>query len=107
MHKDYFEAILQIRPRDDKVLEYVKREASKVNTGISKIIDKKFGYDVYLTSRKTVVQIGKSLKKKFGGETKFSKTLHSTDRLTSKLRYRVTVLFRVKQKELLNEENSL
>lgn len=66
------------------------------NTRISKEITKDFGCDIYLSSRKSAVQISKKLKKNFNGDLKVSKTLHSRDRLTSKLIYRVTILFRLR-----------
>ena len=96
MHNNYFEAILQLRPKKEILLEFVKAEAFKSNTNIAKEITEKFGYDLYLSSRKSTIQIAKKLKKKFGGEIKVSKTLYSRDRTTSKLIYRLTILFKLK-----------
>ncbi len=96
MHPDYYEAIIQVRPRKESVLDFIRTEALRSKAQISKEIAKDFGFDVYLSSRKIALQIGKKLKKQFNGTLKVSKTLHSRDRQSSKLLYRLTVLFKLK-----------
>ena len=97
--EDYFEAIFQIRPNDKDVINFFKEKIARNKVFISKEIKKKFGTDYYLTSRKLAVIIGKRMKKKFRGETKVSKQLYSRSRMTSKLIYRLTICFRLKNEE--------
>ncbi len=105
MHKSitsspkYFEAIIQLRPYDDTVLTYIEDEISKRGPEIfiSKIEELKTGVDIYISSQRFARSLGDKLKKKFNGELKITRTLHHTDRLSSRLLYRATILFRVKR----------
>jgi NMD protein affecting ribosome stability and mRNA decay len=97
----YYEGILQIRPNNKMVLNYVKNEIEKEgNVFISREVYKKFGTDLYLTNKFFLMQLGRKLKQKFHGIVKRSRSLYKTHRLTSKLVYRTTICFR------LIEENS-
>lgn len=94
----YYEAILQIRPSDKKVIDFVLEEiAKKNNVFITRKIEKKFGIDFYITSYRFAAAIGRNLKKRFNGDLVISKQLYSVNRQTSKFVYRVTVLFRLKR----------
>lgn len=93
-HANYYEAIIQLRPLDPRFLEFVRDECDRQGSLIAKVVEFKFGFDVYMDSRKLAVQIGKLLKKKFKGKVTVSKTLHTRHRVTSKLVYRITVLFK-------------
>jgi len=95
-NSNYYEAIIQIRPRKENVLDYIKESLPKDSDMISKIVDKKFGYDLYVVNRKFATKISRDIKKRFDSQIKVSKALHSTDRQTSKLLYRLTVLIRLK-----------
>ncbi len=96
-HKDYFEAILQLRPRDEELEEYVlRRIKSRLDVKISKKIEKKFGIDLYLNSKKFARDIAGKLRKAFDGELKMSSQVHKTDRWTSKVLTRLTICFRRK-----------
>ena len=96
----YYESILQIRPYTKEVLDFVKKQIDKKeNVFISKEINLKTGVDLYLTSNKFAINLGKLLKKRFKGTLKISKSLYSRDKQTSKLLYRITVCFRL-QKDL-------
>ncbi len=96
----YFEAILQLRPENKKVLEFVKNQLQNSKTKISKEVKEKYGLDLYLTSQRFAIALGRKLKRRFKeGEIKISRSLHTRDKLTSKLVYRVTVLFRLEDKE--------
>ena len=103
MHKNilkdgsYYEAILQLRPKKQNLITFVNNQIKNRNINVAKEINKKYGIDLYLSSRKFTLQLGKLLKKKFNGELKISKTLYSRNRITSKLIYRLTVLFRLKE----------
>ncbi len=93
---NYYEAILQLRPLDKKLIDYVANQLKKEpKVTISKIIEKDFGMDLYLSSRQFALNMGRKLKKVFKGKTKISRKLFKTDRLTSRAVYRVTVCFRL------------
>jgi len=92
----YYEGILQIRPNNKMVLNYVKIEIEKAgNVFISKEVYKKFGTDLYLTNKFFLMQLARRLKNKFHGTIKRSRSLYKTHRITSKLVYRTTVCFRL------------
>lgn len=100
MHKDYYEAIIQIRPKDEEILNFVDNQIKKrKNVFISKIVEKRFGVDVYISDQRFARSLGKKLKDKFKGELKTSRKLHTRDKMKSKNVYRVTVCFR-KEKDL-------
>lgn len=95
--KEYYESILQLRPYDKKILNYVKKRVEKrKDVFISKEVKLKKGIDLYLTSNKFALILGKKLKKAFKGEVKISRKLFSRNKLTSKRLWRVTVCFRLK-----------
>lgn len=91
----YFEAKLQLRPFNKEVFNYVIKQIKKNNVLIAKEVKLKYGIDLYLTSNRFALALGKKLKKAFKGTLKISRTLYSRDRQTSKTLYRVTVLFRL------------
>jgi NMD protein affecting ribosome stability and mRNA decay len=96
MDKEYYEGILQLRNPNKEVINFVRnqfRGNSKV--WVAKQERLKTGIDLYISSNKFLLSLGKRLKKSFKGEMKVSRKLHSRDRITSKNVYRVTVLFRL------------
>ena len=94
----YYEAILQLRPKNKKILDYVLKQFEKrKNAYISIRVDLKAGIDLYTSDRRFTQSLGKRLKKVFGGEVKLSRKLYGFDRVKGKKVYRVTVLFRLKQ----------
>lgn len=98
----YYEGILQIRPNNKMILDYVKREIEKAgNVFISRQVYKKFGTDLYLTNKYFLIQLGRRLKQRFSGTIKRSRSLYKTNRMTSKQVYRTTICFR-----LIEEENT-
>lgn len=99
----YYQAIIQIRPKDKEILAYVRKQVKGKGAEISKEVYHKFGIDVYVTDQKVARNIGQKLKKAFKGELKISKTIFTRDRQTSKDVYRGTVLFR-RQEEEENEK---
>jgi len=100
-HAMYYEAIIQLRPADQKVFEYVHKFIENRNDCfISRQEKLKTGVDIYISSKHVAMAIGKKLKSTFPGELKLSRTLYSRSRQTSKDIYRVTVLFRLKQENL-------
>ncbi len=95
-HEHYYEAKIQVRPRDNEVIRFIINAVNENNrVRISKILEIKTGVDIYVSSRKFATMIGKKLKMRFkDGKLVVTKTLFSRNRQASKNIYRVTVLFR-------------
>jgi len=91
----YFEGKLQLRNPTPEVINYVRKKiAQDKHVWIAKEEKAKNGIDLWMSSNKFLLDIGKKLKKRFAGILKTSKKLHTQHKITSKLLYRVTVLFR-------------
>jgi len=75
----------------DWVYDMIERDA-KAKIAKEKVV--RNGYDLYLDNNHYLAALGKKLREKFPGEVIVSKRLHSRDRMTYKVLYRVTVLFR-------------
>jgi len=97
---NYYEAIFQLRPYKKEIYDFIIKQIEKNNVLISKEVKLKTGIDFYLTSRKFTTKLGKLLQKTFKGKSTVSKSLYGTNRMTSKLVYRVTVCFRLKEEPL-------
>ena len=98
MHPQYFEGILQLRNPTKEVLKFVKNQIEKrKDLFISKEIELKNGRDLYLSSQKFLRALGLKLQKRFGGQLKTSRKLHTISKKTGKKLYRVTVLFKIPQ----------
>ena len=94
-YPSYYEAIIQLRPFDEEVLNFINKQISeRKDVFISKIEKLKTGVDLYLSSQRFAIALGKKLKKSFGGEIKITRKLHTVSKKTGKRVYRVTVLFR-------------
>jgi len=94
-HSEYFQGILQLRDAGQDIYDWVYdtiERDGKAHIAKEKIL--KNGYDLYLDDNHYLLSLGKKLKEKFPGEVIVSKRLHSRDRMTYKVLYRVTVLFR-------------
>lgn len=98
-HPEYYEAILQLRPAKDEILDFIREQIkNKDNVNISKIIEQKTGVDIYLDNQRYArTVLGPQLKKRFKGELIISKTLYGVHKMKSRLIYRATVLFRLKE----------
>jgi len=93
---NYFEGTLQLRNPTKEVKKFVRKLVEKTpRVFVAKEEKVVNGFDIYLSSNKFLVNLGKKLQNKFGGEVKVSRKLHTRKRLTSKEVYRVTVLFRM------------
>ena len=91
-----YEGVLQLRPYDKQVLDYVYSEIERNGTVfITKEVEKKYGIDLYLTNKFFLIQLGKNLRKRFPGKVTQSRALHTRDRQTSRLVYRTTICFRL------------
>ena len=96
MNPQYFEGILQLRNPNEEVLNFISNQFKRnEKVWIAKQERLKTGIDLYISSNKFLLALGKKLKKSFKGELKTSRKLHTKNRLTSKNVYRVTVLFRL------------
>ncbi|MDP4012624.1 MAG: NMD3-related protein [Candidatus Nanoarchaeia archaeon] len=95
---DYYEAKVQLRPAKEKLVRYVIEEVENSKScRIAKIEELKTGIDIYISSRRFAMALGKKLKKRFDGKLTLSKQLYTQHKFTSKLLYRVTILFRLKE----------
>jgi len=93
-HPGYYEGILQLRNADNKVYNFVRDEIRNNNVRIAKEIGLNEGFDLYLSSNKFLIQLGKKLKSLFSGDLKISKKVYSRHKDTQKDIFRMTVLFR-------------
>lgn len=97
-NEDYYEAILQLRPSRTDVIDFVVEMLKKRGVKVTKIIEIKTGIDLYITDQKFArTVLAKQLKKKFKGTITISKKLYGKNRMSSRLVYRATVLFRLKE----------
>jgi len=95
---DYFEGILQLRNPSDEALNFVENQfKNNEKVAIAKQVNLKTGIDLYVSSNKFLMQIGKKLKKSFKGKLILSRKLHTRNHLTSKNVYRLTVCFRFEE----------
>jgi nonsense-mediated mRNA decay protein 3 len=96
MNPQYYEGILQLRNPTKEVINYVKNQIKKrKDIFISKEVMLKNGRDIYLSSQKFLLGLGRKLQNRFGGQLKTSRKLHTLSRETSKQLYRVTVLYKL------------
>tara|TARA_Y100000034_G_scaffold136745_1_gene215391 strand:- start:6028 stop:6336 length:309 start_codon:yes stop_codon:yes gene_type:complete len=92
---EYYEAKLQLRPKDEEVIKFAKKLIDENKTLlITKETEHKYGIDFLTNSQKQTQKIARQLKKRFKGKITLSRKLFKVDRLTSKKLYRVTVCFR-------------
>jgi len=97
-HANYYESILQLRNPDDEVIGFTN-DAIKAQEDVSLAKRKKVknGFDYYLSSNKFAIELGRYLYNTYGGDLKITKKLFSQHRQTSKILYRMTVLFRMSE----------
>lgn len=94
-HPEYFEGILQLRNCTDELISWIKKKIKKDKKAkIAKIKKVKNGIDMYISDQHYLQALGKKIKQNFKGILKISKKLHTQERITSKLIYRITVLFK-------------
>src|SRR3989344_4855313 len=92
-HAEYYEAILQIRPENKEVLEFVfNLVESRNDVRISKIEEFKTGCDVYLTNQRFARgTLASQLKRKYkNSKIVITKALYGQHKMSSKLIYRAT-----------------
>lgn len=94
-HPDYFEGILQIRGGNQELLDWIQeRVKADDKAAITKIKDVRGGIDLYVTDQHYLQNLGRKIQDTFAGVMKISQRIFTTDKMTSKHVYRVTVLFR-------------
>jgi NMD protein affecting ribosome stability and mRNA decay len=93
-HAGYFEAVVQLRNVDQKVVDFVYRGAEEHHVTVAKVKWLKHGVDLFVSDKLFARKIGKALQQKFGGMVKSSATLFTQDKMSGKKVYRVTVLFK-------------
>lgn len=90
----YFEGILQLRNVSKEVHQWVhnrvKKDAKAAITKEKKVAN---GVDLYFNDQHYLQNLGHKLRDQFDGTLKTSRRLHTVHRMTSKLLYRVNVLF--------------
>ena len=92
----YYQGILQLRPRNKEIIDFAIAEIKRNKQGeLSKLVETKSGFDLYLTSNVFLITLGAKLKKKFRGTLKKSRMLYGKNRMTSREVYRVTLCFRL------------
>lgn len=97
----YFEAVIQLRPYNDEVFDFIQHEMKKYGPTIfiSRILKLKTGIDIYISSQKFARMMGQLMKKKFkNGTLLITEKFHTWDRLRSRKLSRATVLFRLNPK---------
>ena len=92
-HPQYYEAILQLRDISTEVLDFVEQEIARKKIPVAKKIKVKNGYDYYLADNQFTKSLGKNLQERFGGQVRYTSTLHT--KKDNKELYRGTVLFRL------------
>jgi NMD protein affecting ribosome stability and mRNA decay len=95
MNQTYFEGVLQLRDVPEDIMDYIAEEIKKESgVWIAKSKKHKNGIDLYISSNKFLIQIGKKLQQSFPGELTKSNTLFTRNSLTSRDVYRGCILFR-------------
>ena len=104
----YYEAIIQLRPYDDKVFEFIKGDIKRTKTDtifISKVEQLKTGVDIYISSQRYARSLGQKLKKTFRDwSLLITKKFQTASRLESKVLSRATVCFRKNEEKRISED---
>ena len=91
----YFEGILQLRETTDEIANWVRNKVQKdAKAVITKEKPVTNGIDLYFNDQHYLQSLGKKLKLQFGGTLTISRRLHTVHKITSKLLYRVSVLYK-------------
>jgi NMD protein affecting ribosome stability and mRNA decay len=91
----YYEAKLQIRPKDQELFDFISSHIKKSGVKIVDINELKEGFDIYITSSKILSKLGRAFKNKYKIKPKMSKTLTGEDKQAGKRIYKTTILFRI------------
>lgn len=91
----YFEGVLQLRNTTPDIYQWVIQKVKA--DGKARIAKEKKvpnGIDLYFSEQHYMQSLGKKMKETFPGQVVTSRRLFTTDKMTSKFLYRVTVLFK-------------
>ena len=95
-HKGYFEGILQLRNPSEELLDFVYTSIhNDKQARIAQQLDVRGGLDIYLSSQRYLLALGKRLNERFSGVLRTSRKLFTFRRAEGKKVYRVNVLFRL------------
>ncbi len=90
----YYEGILQLRGPSDEVIAFIISQVKAAKgVFISKELKAGNGLDLYFSSARFLLGLGKKLQARFGGELKTSRKIHTRDKQKSRDVYRVSVLY--------------
>jgi len=89
----YFEAQLQLRPKREDMLNFVLKKVTPV-----KVVEYKYGFDVFLKKKEEAFRLASELKEKFKGSVKKSRTLYGGGQ-GRKMIYRYTYLVRLEEEQ--------
>lgn len=94
-HANYFEGELQLRNISEELLEEILTKIHQYNANIVEVKEfEKTDCNLKVSSKKTIRNIGRWLRKNHGGELKESEQLFSKSRQTGKNIYRLNIFFR-------------
>jgi NMD protein affecting ribosome stability and mRNA decay len=94
-HYNYFEGEIQLRKVTPEIINYVLKRIGEAGETVPQVVEHDLNsVDIQVSSKKIIRQIANELVRKFGGEMSEHERLHSSDRLTSKLRYRLNMLYK-------------
>ncbi len=93
----YFQGIIQLRNPNEAIIDFLRRELAAnrhkhIFVGQEKKV--KNGIDLYVSSNKFAINVGRKMYNAFGGVLKINEKIHTLDRQSGKDLYRVSVLFR-------------
>jgi len=95
-HAEYYEAILQLRPATQELVDFVMDNLERRGIKVSKVVELKTGLDLYLDNQRYARStLGPLLKRKFKGKLLITRTLYGVNHLTQRLVYRATILFKL------------
>ena len=95
-HKGYFEGILQLRNPNEELLNYVYTAIQNDKQArIAQQLEVRGGIDIYLSSQRYLLALGKRINERFSGVLRTSRKLFTFRRAEGKKVYRVNVLFRL------------
>jgi NMD protein affecting ribosome stability and mRNA decay len=92
---DYYEAKLQVRPNDAKLLEFINSEIKKANVEIVDRNNLKEGIDLYINSADFAIKMGKKFRNKYDIKPKVSRSLTGENKQLGKRIYKITVLLKI------------
>ena len=111
MHKNYYEAILQVRPRSSHVEKFI--EGALKDTDKARLVRKKSlktGVDYYISSWKFALPLGNLLVRRFGGKVNLSRKIFGRSRKKGQVVYRSTIIYRASpftKDEILAQGNTI